>query len=158
MRRLRIILLVALTLGPTVACFGHKPPVAVVLPKPTGNQVQDVRALAVRIMDEVRRGVAVARIVRNSAQNLVMPKGPITISAMNTIDDASIKYGNELADDLKLLDNITSMPSLKTTAHAILDATARFTGGLAGLSALGPLVDILLATFDVTSTTAKGGV
>lgn len=139
-------LLLLLAVPAASGCHGS----ALTTNTPGAAQVQDVRATAVRVADEVKRAVEVARVIRTAAQNLTAPKGPVPVAAMDTIDHETIKYGGVLKQALTALDTVTSEPGLTATATGIMDATAAYLKAIPATAELAWLLEVLRSTFVVT--------
>jgi len=150
-RRLSLALtLVAALAMPSVGCFGAKAPVTA---NPAPTSVQATRTQAIRVADEIRRGLVVARVVRNVAQDNSGTGKPITAAQMTTINEAAITLGKTTDAFLTTLEAVSDNPSLDATKAAVVKAFSDFTSKLPNAPQLTILVQVLLDTFVVT----KGG-
>lgn len=146
-----VLALAAFLFSAPLAAFSCAGKPAPVVSNPAPSQIQETRALAKRIADEVRRGTSIARDVRSLAQKMTAPNGPISAETMNRIDLAAISYGNAMKSALGMLDKIASDPNLKQTARSIWAATKQFIDAIPITDpTLATLVAILRSTFELT--------
>lgn len=145
MKRSILALVVALSvLSAPLGCAGTQAPVTT---NPTISQTQATRALAVRIADETTRALAVARQIRQAAQDLTKtaahPELPIAGATMDTIDKVAIDLGTVIGKALDVLATVTAEPDLKKTAKTIFDAVDVYLAKVPTTGALGYLIPIL---------------
>jgi hypothetical protein len=129
---------------------------AVVTKAPTQTDTDAARAIAIRIADETRRAVAVSRIIRQTAQDLTAPNGPITKEQMDAVDKAAIRYGTSLNVGLDVLGRVTATPSLVNTAAMLAAAANDFIASIPATGSLKALLDTLRII--LTITFQQGGI
>lgn len=151
---LALVLITTLSLGP-IACSSR----AAVETNPSAGAVSASQLDAKRITDEVRRTVAVIRILRNQAEALTQtpaePKNLITKAQMDAVDKAAIATADKLKAALQVLEQVVSQPSLVNTAKTVVDAVDQFIVALPNVPGLKFLVEIVVSGIELSRTISK---
>ncbi len=145
MPRIRsLVLILGLSLAsilPIAGCAAAKAPITA---QPSIDQVQATRAMAIRVADDTRRGLVIARAIRDVAQEQSGAGKPITAAQMITINQKAVTLGRTLDTLLTVLESLSTQPELQSTKMAVLAAFTEFTKDLPNAGTLNVLVSVLL--------------